>query len=99
MALTIEFIQNKNPKTQIFLTPPTLNGRSDSEVNSPRNIEIYMKQLAHEYGVVYIDTINELGITKRNNNLFRYDQLHGTNLRNELFGNYIARQIATKIKM
>lgn len=93
LSLIIEYIKWKNPKTQIFLTPPLPNKISDTSGNSPYKIRDAMLQLGELYGVHVIDTINGLGINKRNCHLFCVDYCHGTNLRNEIVGKYIAKQI------
>lgn len=93
MGLIIEYIKWKNPKTQIFLTPPAVNSISDTESNSPFKIREAMLTLGDMYGLTVIDVIQGLGINKRNNHLFRVDYCHGNDLRNEMVGKYIAKQI------
>ena len=93
MGLLVEYIKWKNPRTQIFLTPPTVNGISDASGSSPFKIREAMNELGDMYGLTVIDVIQGLGINKRNNHLFRLDYCHGTNLRNEMVGKYIAKQI------
>ena len=93
MGLLIEYIKWKNPRTQIFLTPPLPNNIAESNSSNPYKIREAMYKLAELYGIQVIDTINGLGINKRNNHLFRLDYCHGNNLRNEMVGKYIAKQI------
>ena len=93
MGLLIEYIKWKNPRTQIFLTPPLPNNIAESNSSNPYKIREAMYKLAELYGIQVIDTINGLGINKRNNHLFRLDFCHGNNLRNEMVGKYIAKQI------
>ena len=97
MGLIIEYIKWKNPKTQIFLTPPAVNRISDTESSSPFKIRDAMLELGEMYGLTVIDVIQGLGINKRNNHLFRLDYCHGTDLRNEMVGKYIAKQIYSHI--
>ena len=97
MGLIIEYIKWKNPKTQIFLTPPAVNSISDTESNSPFKIREAMIELGDMYGLTVIDVIQGLGINKRNNHLFRVDYCHGNDLRNEMVGKYIAKQIYSHI--
>ena len=56
-----------------------------------------MRELGDMYGLTVIDVIQGLGINKRNNHLFRLDNCHGTDLRNEMVGKYIAKQIYSHI--
>jgi lysophospholipase L1-like esterase len=97
MGLLVEYIKWKNPRTQIFLTPPTVNGISDTSGSSPFKIREAMRELGDMYGLTVIDVIQGLGINKRNNHLFRLDYCHGTDLRNEMVGKYIAKQIYSHI--
>ena len=56
-----------------------------------------MKELVEFYGVNYIDTLNGIGINRRNEYLYRGDYVHGTNERNEIVGKYVAKQLFSKI--
>ena len=97
MGLCIEYIRFKNPKTQIFLAPPCVSSIADTSKSSAKTIASAMLKLVELYGVNYIDTINGLGISRRNNHLYRVDYVHGTNLRNEMYGNYVSRQVYVKL--
>lgn len=97
MALTIEYITWKNPKTKIFLLPPCVNSISGRA--NYLNITNAMIELANYYGISFIDINNSLGINSRNYKFYTLpnDNCHGTNLRNEMVGSYIARYISNKI--
>ena len=52
-----------------------------------------MKELSEIYGVHYINTMDGFNVNTRNQNLYRLDYVHGNNLRNELYGKYVSKQI------
>lgn len=97
VALCIEYIQYKNPKTQIFLLPPTYSSIVDSNPSSAVSISNAMKELVEFYGINYINTLHGIGINRRNEYLYRGDYVHGTNERNEIVGKYVAKQLFSKI--
>ena len=55
------------------------------------------KELAHFYGVNYIDTISGININQKNSYHFTYDGVHGTPARDEMYGQYVAKQCRNKI--
>lgn len=97
VALCIEYIQWKNPKTQIFLLPPCISSIADNKSNSAKSIQTAMENLSEIYSINVIDINKSVGINRRNEELYRLDYVHGTNLRNEMVGNFIARYISNKI--
>lgn len=97
LGLIIEYIQWKNPKTQIFLLPPCISTIKATNSNSAEKIGSAMKELCELYGINYIDINNAIGINRRNAGKYCGDYVHGTNLRNEMVGKYVAKYISDKI--
>lgn len=98
LALCIEYIQNKNPETQIFLHAPLIAYNIlPNATNGAKTIESAMLQLCDLYGVNYIDTIRGLNINQRNSEQFSYDGVHGTAERDVILGHYLAKQVFNKI--
>lgn len=97
VALCIEYIQWKNPYTQIFLLPPCVSSIQSSSSNSAESIYNAMKIIGEIYGVHVIDINNSIGINRRNESLYRVDYVHGTNQRNEMVGKFVANYISNKI--
>ena len=98
IGLVIEYIQSKNPKTQIFLCPPpVMPDRAMTAPNSAWTLSEIFKELAHFYGVNYIDTISGMNINQKNSYHFTYDGVHGLPIRDEMYGQYVAKQCRNKI--
>lgn len=97
LGLIIEYIQWKNSKTQIFLLPPCISTILANENTSAEKISEAMKELCNLYGIHFIDINNAIGINRRNAKRYCGDYVHGTNLRNEMVGKYVARYISDKI--
>ena len=98
IGLVIEYIQSKNPKTQIFLCPPpVMPERPMTAPNSAWTLSEIFKELAHFYGANYIDTISGININQKNSYHFTYDGVHGLPIRDEMYGQYVAKQCRNKI--
>ncbi len=97
LALVIEYAQWKNPKTQLFLLPPCISTIEKESKFSAETIGNAMKELCDLYGIHFIDINHAIGINRRNAKKFCGDYVHGTNLRNEMVGKYVARYISDKI--
>lgn len=98
VAISIEYILWKNPKVQIFLVNPAVSSISDTNNSGSVKIAEAMQELAEMYGIIFID-MRKIGVNRRNQNLFLVDYVHGNNLRNEIYGKYIANMISQYLKV
>lgn len=98
IGLCIEYIQWKNPKTQIFLCPPPVMPQRAMDENGSawRMLEVF-KELAKFYGVNLIDTVSGININQKNSYHFTYDGVHGLPIRDEMYGQFVAKQCRNKI--
>lgn len=98
LGLIIEYIQWKNPLTQIFLCPPNpCPNRPVNDQNGAWHIADFFKNLAKIYGVNYIDTISGMNINYNNSYNFSTDGIHPTAIRNQMYGNFVGQQAKNKM--
>jgi lysophospholipase L1-like esterase len=91
VALCIEYVQFKNPKTKIYIiTPPYSDRDSWGRLPAVRNALI---QIAELYSVTVIDAQLNIGIDKKHLHKYSNDFTHLTELGYEIFGKYVAKQI------
>ena len=98
LGLCIEYIQWKNPKTQIFLCPPPVMPIHAMTDNGSAwvMLEVF-KELAKFYGVNVIDTVSGININQKNSYHFSYDGVHGLPIRDQMYGQFVAKQCRNKI--
>lgn len=105
IALCIEYVKWKNPRTEIHLiSPPPRYRDSISDPNDYRyrtklvkRLTPLLKSLCDEYGCHFIDGTSSSGIGYKDMNpvsgAYTYDGTHFNELGNEVFGKYIAQKI------
>lgn len=90
LAMCIEYVKWKNPLTEIHLITSPLNvGNS----NLMRQMRLYQIEIANYYSINVIDAQIMSGMSVKDMPKFTYDGLHFNALGNQIFGNYVARQL------
>jgi lysophospholipase L1-like esterase len=90
MGKCIEFIQEQNINTRIYLLTTCINSRDASQL---QNIQTTMKALGNYYALPLIDVMANSGIGTKNTKLFHYDGLHPNELGYKKIGEFIAYQL------
>jgi lysophospholipase L1-like esterase len=91
VALCIEYVKFKNPKTKIYLITPPHVDRDYWEQNA--KVRTALLAIAKLYSVPVIDAQENAGIDKKHLPLFSTDWVHLTTEGNEIWGKYVARQL------
>lgn len=91
VSACIEYVKWKNPKAKIYLvSPPTASLYTAEMLDRVQ----YYKRLADTYSLTFVNGTQSCGLSIKDIGVWSYDGLHFNELGNEVFGKFMAKNIA-----
>lgn len=93
IAAAVEYIRFKNPNVEIYLISSPPAGRDTS--NLLQTYTKYYAEIAAKLSVTYLNATDQAQLSKKYIDYWSYDDLHFNTEGNKVYGNWLARKIAS----
>lgn len=93
IAAAVEYIRFKNPSIEIYLISSPPSGRDTS--NLLQTYTKYYAEIAAKLSITYLNATDQAQLSEKYIDHWSYDDLHFNTEGNRVFGNWLARKIAS----